>query len=291
MKYLIISILLTAILLFNGCAGTTKPDTDENEAFKTDLLEHTGDTGDIIKNSHGIITDTLNCYYGSDSTYYELENNGIDAYYEGDWILIPWRHISDPETVSLELFRFSYMDYQNHVEDYISSVTFIPFHSYTKDYYLDTFDGIDQVVDNTWFYFLKTTNANGASACSDTVGYCLVNKPDLREPADLEEFSQADTIIFEWDLNTNSSLIKHRLLLFDESYHLIWFYNLLSNEDPLLDFTNLSGMILDPGNYIWRVDAIIEWIDELNIENKQIEVYSGSESMERLFTVTAFREE
>jgi len=289
MKYLLILIILSLLLVFYGCAGTTDPDIENNEAFVANLIEHSGDTGDIIKNSHDIITDTLNCYYSSDSTFYERENNGIDAYFEGDWVLIPWRHISDPETVSLELFRFSYMDYQNNEEDYITSVDFIPFHNSTNDYYLDTFDGVDQVTDNTWLYFLKTTNANGATALSDTVGYCLVNKPALRTPADLVVFSTSNSIIFEWDLNTTSSLVKHRLLLFDEYYHLIWFYNLLSNEEPYLAFGELSGIELEPGNYIWRVDGVIEWVNDLNINGKQIEVYSGSESMERLFTITGVK--
>ena len=289
MKYLLILIILSLLLVFYGCAGTTDPDIENNEAFVANLIEHSGDTGDIIKNSHDIITDTLNCYYSSDSTFYERENNGIDAYFEGDWVLIPWRHISDPETVSLELFRFSYMDYQNNEEDYITSVDFIPFHNSTNDYYLDTFDGVEQVTDDTWLYFLKTTNANGATALSDTVGYCLVNKPALRTPADLAVFSTSNSIIFEWDLNTTSSLVKHRLLLFDEYYHLIWFYNLLSNEEPYLAFGELSGIELEPGNYIWRVDGVIEWVNDLNINGEQIEVYSGSESMERLFTITGVK--
>lgn len=285
MKYLLILINLSLLLVFSGCAGTTDPATEENDAFVANLTEHSGDTGDILKNSHGIITDTLNCYYSSDSTFYERENNGIDAYFEGDWVLVPWRHISDPETVSLELFRFSYMDYQNGVEDYITSVAFIPFHNTTNDYYLDTFEDVDQVIDNTWLYFLKTTNAYGATALSDTVGYCLVNKPALRTPADLAVFSNSDNITFEWDLNTNSSLVKHRLLLFDEQYNLLWFYNLLSSEEPYLVFSELSELELAAGNYIWRVDGVIEWVNELNIDGKQIEVYSGSESMERLFTI------
>ncbi|MCF7911754.1 MAG: hypothetical protein K9M99_04450 [Candidatus Cloacimonetes bacterium] len=286
MKYLLYFILVCLLLTFWGCAGTTEPDNDNDEAFVANLLEHNGDTGDIIKNSYGLITDTLNCYYSSDSTFYEREDNGIDAYFEGDWILVPWRHISDPETVSLELFRFSYMDYQNNVEDYITSVAFIPFHNSTNDYYLDTFKDVEQVIDNTWLYFLKTTNANGATALSDTVGYRLVNKPALRTPADLAVFSTSSSIIFEWDLNTTSSLVKHRLLLFDESYNLIWFYNLLSNEEPYLEFEVLSGIELVPGNYIWRVDGIIEWVDEVNINGKLMEIYSGSESMERLFTIS-----
>jgi hypothetical protein len=286
MKYLLIFILMSLLLLFYGCAGTTDPDTENHEAFVANLIEHSGDTGDIIKNSHGIITDTLNCYYSSDSTFYERENNGIDAYFEGDWVLIPWRHISDPETVSLELFRFSYMDYQNNEEDYITSVVFLPFHNTTNDYYLDTFENVDQVTDNAWLYFLKTTNANGATALSDTVGYRLVNKPALRTPGDLAIFSNSNSIVFEWDLNTTSSLVKHRLLLFDENYNLIWFYNLLSNEEPYIEFGELSEIELESGNYIWRVDGVIEWVNELDIDGKQIEVYSGSESMERLFTIT-----
>ncbi|MDP8221528.1 MAG: hypothetical protein P9X26_09285 [Candidatus Stygibacter frigidus] len=290
MKKMIIYLLVVILLVILGCAGTTDPKTDEEAAFIADIIEHIGDTGDILKNSHGIVTDTLNCYYGSDSTFYELENNGIDAYYEGDWVLVPWHHISDPKTVALELFRFSYMDYQNNVEDYISSVAFIPFNNFTKDYYIDTFNNEEEAVDNTWFYFLKTTNADGAVAFSDTVGYHLISKPVLRIPTDQSVYTQSDSLIFEWNQNTISSLVKNRLLIFDENYHLIWFYNLLSNEEPDINFSEISGFALDPGNYIWRVDGIIEWVDELYIDGKQKEIYSGSESMERLFTITLTRE-
>jgi len=290
MKKLLIYLIIILLLVILGCAGTTDPEAEDEEAFVADLVEHTGDTGDILKNSHGIITDTLNCYYGSDSTFYERENNGIDAYFEGDWILIPWHHISDSKTVSVELFRFSYMDYQNNVEDYISSVAFIPFNNFTEDYYIDTFDNVEDAVDNTWFYFLKTTNVDEATALSDTVGYHLIAKPVLRTPADQAEFAPTDSLIFEWDQNTTSSLVKNRLLVFDENYHLIWFYNLLANEEPFIDFGELSGLVLEPGNYIWRVDGIIEWIDELYIDGKQKEIYSGSESMERLFTISLAKE-
>jgi hypothetical protein len=286
MKLIAIFMMLLIAVTFGGCAGSTEPDTEETEAFKADLLEHTGDTGDIIKNSHGQITDTLNCYYGSDSTFYELENNGIDAYHEGDWILVPWRHISDPATVSLELFRFSYMQYQNNQTDSLTAIAYIPFNNYTDDFYIDSFAGEDDVVDNTWLYFLKTTNASGAVAYSDTVGYRLVNKPLLREPYNLEEFSQSDTIIFKWELNTSSSLIKHRLLVFDESYHLVWFYNLLANEEPEINFSELAGLTLETGNYFWRVDAVIEFFDELAIDGKIIEIHSGAESMERILVIS-----
>ena len=290
MKKMMIYLLIVVLLVILSCAGTTDPEADEETAFIADLIEHTGDTGDILKNSHGIITDTLNCYYGSDSTYYELENNGIDAYHEGDWILVPWRHVSDPKTVALELFRFSYMDYQNNVEDYISSVAFIPFNNFTKDHYIDTFDDEEEAVDNTWFYFLKTTNADGNTALSDTVGYHLISKPILQTPANQAGFTPSDSLIFEWDQNTTSSLVKNRLLIFDENYHLIWFYNLLSNEEPVINFDELSGFELEPGNYIWRVDGIIEWVDELYIDGKQMNIYSGSESMERYFAITLTRE-
>jgi hypothetical protein len=289
MKYLILLIFLIA-LLFGGCAGNTDPSTDTEEAFKADLLEHVGDTGDIVKNSYGIITDTLNFYYGNDGTFYENENNGIDAYHEGDWILVPWRHISDPQTVSMELFRFSYMDYQNNVEDYISSVFFAPYNNSSKDYHIDSFSGIEQPIDETWLYFLKTTHAGGATAYSDTVAYKLVNKPLLRAPADFMEFTILDTLIFEWDLNTTSSLVKHRLLVFDEYYNLVWFYNLLANETPEINFTELSGQVLEPGNYIWRVDAIIEMVSQIYIGSKMIEVHSGAEAMERSFSIMSLRE-
>ena len=290
MKKMMIYLLIVVLLVILSCAGTTDPEADEETAFIADLIEHTGDTGNILKNSHGIITDTLNCYFGSDSTFYELENNGIDAYHEGDWILVPWRHVSDPKTVALELFRFSYMDYQNNVEDYISSVAFIPFNNFTKDHYIDTFDDEEEAVDNSWFYFLKTTNAGGDTALSDTVGYHLISKPILRTPANQAGFTPSDSLIFEWDQNTTSSLVKNRLLIFDENYHLIWFYNLLSNEEPVINFDELSGFELEPGNYIWRVDGIIEWVDELYIDGKQMNIYSGSESMERYFTITLTRE-
>ncbi|MCF7918929.1 MAG: hypothetical protein K9N06_03325 [Candidatus Cloacimonetes bacterium] len=277
--------LLIVMLLLGGCAGTTKPEDNTTEAFKIDLLEHKGDTGDIIKNSYGMIIDTLNCYYGADSTFYEFENNGIDAYFEGDWIYIPWKHISDPTTVSLEVFRFSYTNYQNHNAEYIENLDFIPFYSYNKDYYIDTFSGnVETIVEETWFYFVKTTNADGDTAFSDTTGYCLVNKPLLREPADGQIFSQADTLIFEWDLNSSNSAIKYRLLLFNENYELLWHYNLLSDEEPLLDYFAITGSIPEPGIYIWRVDAIIERMEQLPIDDKIIEVHSGAESMERSFT-------
>jgi hypothetical protein len=284
--YYLLVITIALFLVLGGCAGTTAPDDDTSEAFQMDLIEHTADTGDIIKNSYGMIVDTLNCYYSSDSTFYEFENNGVDAYHEGNWIYLPWRRISDPATLSLEIFRFSYSDYQNHSEEYIESIDFIPFQSYNREYYMDTFNGGgESVIDETWFYFVKTTNANGESAYSDTVGYKLVNKPLLRLPSDNAAYAQSDSLIFHWDLNSSNSTIKYRLLLFNESYELLWFYNLLSDEAPLLNYTEMTEEQLFPGTYIWRVDAIVGVMDHLPIGNKIIDVHSGAEAMERRFTI------
>ena len=287
MKYeFLLFIVIVILMISGGCAGTTKPDDDTSVAFQVDLIEHSADTGDIIKNSYGLIVDTLNCYYGADSTFYEFENNGIDAYHEENWIYLPWRHISDPATISLEIFRFSYSDYQNHAEEYIESIDFIPFQSYNKDYYMDTFDGSgESVVDETWFYFVKTTNADGDTAYSDTVGYKLTHKPLLRTPDDYAVYAQADSLIFHWDFNSSSSTIKYRLLLFNDYYELIWFYNLLSDEEPLLNYSELINEQLPGGNYIWRVDAIVDVVDHLPVGDKIIDVHSGAESMERRFTV------
>jgi hypothetical protein len=277
---------LIALIGFAGCAGTTKPENNTSEAFQVDLTEHSADTGDIIKNSYGLIVDTLNCYYGADSTFYEFENNGIDAYHEGNWIYLPWRHISDPATISLEIFRFSYSDYQNHNSQDIESINFIPFQSYDKDYYMDTFAGnSENVIDETWFYFIKTTNADGDTAFSDTVGYKLVNKPLLRIPADNAVYAQTDSLIFQWDINSSNSAIKHRLLLFNDNYEMIWFYNLLSDEAPLINYSELVAEHLPTGNYIWRVDAIVGIIDHLPINNNVFDIYSGSEAMERRFII------
>lgn len=269
-----------------SCSGSTSPDSESSEAFKINLFEHTGDTGDIIKNNYGVITDTLNCYYGADSTFYEMENTGIDAYHEGNWIYLPWQHISDPTTVSLEVYRFSYSDYQNSSEEYIERIDFIPFSSYNDDYYMDTFSGLQGTPTNeTWFYYIKTTNAGGNTAYSDTAGYHLVNKPLLRMPYDGETYSLNDTITFSWELNSSISSIKYRLLLFDEFYQLVWYYNLLSDEEPAIEYLASLDNNMLPGVYIWRVDAIIERIDYLPVFGKNIPISSGAEALERRFYI------
>lgn len=285
MRWVILIIL--SVMLLSGCVSSTDPEESDETAFKVDLQEHIGDTGDIVKNTHGQITDTLNFYYGSDSTFYELENNGIDAYFEGDWILIPWQHITDPTTVSLEVYRFSYTAYQSNELDSLGAIDFIPYNTYTKDYYIDTFSNTDDIINETWFYYLKTTNASGNTAYSDTVGYKLVDKPELISPYDYTSYTIADTIVFNWNINTTSSLVKHRLLLFDEYYNLVWFYNLLANEEPEINFTESADIALQPGTYIWRVDGVVDWVDNLQLGNEIKEIHSGAESMERVFYVTA----
>jgi len=281
-KILLLICMLLLIMIVTGCAGTTNPNEEENVAFKVEIKQHTGDTGDIIKNNYGIITDTLNCYYGADSTFYELENNGIDAYYEGDWVLVQWRHVSDPETESLELFRFSYSDYQSNAEDLYQTVEFMPYQNNMDDYYIDRNNDLANL---TLFYFIRTVHVSGAVAYSDTVGYRLINKPLLQEPDNLAEFSQTDSIVFRWDNNISSSMIKHRLLIFDEFYRLIWHYYLFSDDESKVNFTEESGFQLELGTYIWRVDGINEFPEYITIDGKVIEVFSGSESMERMFLI------
>lgn len=286
MKYLYKIALMIIMVLLTGCSGSTSPDIDDSPAFKIDIFEHSGDTGDIIKNNYGVIIDTLNCYYGSDSTFYEMENTGIDAYHEGDWIYVPWQHISDPTTVSLEIFRFSYSDYQNSSGDFIQSIDYIPFSTFNDDHYLDTFSNTaEDPVNKTWFYFIKTTNAAGNTAYSDTVGYHLVDKPLLQAPYDGESFTISDTVSFRWELNSSVSSIKYRLVVFDENYHLIWHYNLLSDEEPEIEYSEMNDAEPQPGLYIWRVDAIIERIDDLSIYGKMISISSGAEALERRFYI------
>lgn len=169
--------------------------------------------------------------------------------------------------------------------DSTKSVKFIPYNIFTDDYCIDNFDNDTEAVNTTWFYYLKTTHLNGSVAYSDTVGYKLVNKPQLQVPANMAEYAQTDSIIFEWDKNNTNTLIQDRLLIFDDSYNLIWFYNLVADEEPLINFAEISGIELDTGGYIWRVDAVIDYYDELYLNSQKIRVHSGAESMERYFTV------
>ena len=139
MKYMIL--IIFGLVLF-GCSGEDIINVDTIPPAKPDLIHHLGDTGDFGSS----IVPGAN-YYNL-NTQPELENNGIDADDEGDFIQLQWPNLHDNDIDYLEIFRFSLYDFMADSLDFITKIDSIDYSNQTL--YID----MNTPKDKNLFYFI-----------------------------------------------------------------------------------------------------------------------------------------
>lgn len=257
MKRIILYLIILTVVLI-ACSGTDKIMVDKVPPLKPILRPHLGDLGDppIVYNDGALeITD---------------ENNGIDAYPDGNFIRLNWDHLLDTDLDFVKIFRF---DELNPIPNHIATIR-----AYTIGDYVDNF--IDTSPDLSthlkYSYYIEVFDNAGNSTVSDTVSYELLDKPILREPLP-NAVTNPNNITFKWSPSGFAS--KYRLLLFkvdDDNNQYLWHRDLdVSFEGDSLELTGPANLAqLNPGNVIvWRVDSF-EWDEELQF-------YKGAESREQ----------
>lgn len=261
MKYIL---LLNIVLVVLSCTGEESLGVDSTPPEPPELIPHLGDTGDII------LGDTLNYYDTNDN---ELENNGIDAVSEGDWIQIQWHHLVDSDIDYLEIYRFSAQEYYNDTLDFVELIEVVDYDDQSK--YVDK-SASANIVDMYLFYLINAVDEAGNSTLSDTVAYKLIYQPVLSQPVNHAQLDENE-ITFEWYPETNA--IQYRLLVFDLERNLIWQYTPYDLMELSVDY---DGPDIEPGTtIIWRVDAFGQPGMVFTIEGNDYVVDSGSESEER----------
>ena len=232
-----------------------------------ELIPHLGDTGDIT------LGDTLNYYNTNDN---ELENNGIDAVSEGNWMQIQWHHLVDSDIDYLEIYRFSAQEYYIDTLDFSRLIDVVDYNDQSK--YIDK-SASAVIVERNLFYFINAVDEAGNSTFSDTVAYKIIDKPTLIEPANFYATPNEYSITFKWTSATNA--IQYRLLVFDEDRNLLWQYSPLDSLGAVYSIDYGGNPVGSQTNLIWRVDAFGQSMQGINIEGKDYTVESGSESEER----------
>jgi hypothetical protein len=279
MKYFVLSFLLILI----GCAGETPTEVDPNPPSQPSMIPHLGNTGDLVYDDLGNIVDTLNFHSPAVSDY---ELNGIDAVPQGDWIKIQWYPITDLNIDRIEVYRFSYEDYNayhNTSEDYPTKISTLNNPNVTMyiDHSVQPYVGTD----TEWFYFIKVINSYENWAKSDTVGFKLVNKPILESPADNVQVASMQDITFSWLEDQTQAIQSWRLLLFDANFNLVWMYPILGAELE----AEYDGEELSSGVYFWRIDAFGmapgDPPVEYDLDGAIIPVHTGSKSYERTIII------
>ncbi len=263
----IFSLIIIVGLIVGACAGKDPFGDDSNPPLKPNLIEHLGDTGDIVNDDQGFIIDTLN-YHATDGR----ENNGIDAVPappSSEKIKIQWELLLDSDIDYIKIFRIRLEDIYNgnnaSLLDSISSPNIVEF---TDDFELVSPTNID------WFYYMKVFDTSGNSSISDTVCYRVIESPALNIPLSGITVTNIYDVIFDWGYD--ETVVSYRILFFDENYNLLWKYDLASNEEMPLNYPP-DAPNLAPQTIYWRVDAFGQIQDE-EINGKIYTIYSGSES-------------
>ena len=253
----IIWLILLALVL-GSCSGEDESGKDKTPPAKPVLIAHRGDTGDGV-------------FFLDDDSYITLndENNGIDTVPEGDMIRLSWEPFIDNDLSHLKIYRYSDIEPEPVELGQIPS---------NNRHYLDQ----DDLVEKHWYYYyIELFDISGNSTVSDTVHYAILSKPGLIAPEN-NAYVDLDTpegLSFVWGI-ADDSIGFYRVLLWDENNDLLWFDDFnLATEDPPLSL-KLPQLIPapQPGSVMrWRVDYFV-WDGD-----KQM--YMGSESLERVFTV------
>ncbi len=248
MKTSTIISFLIILFAFLCCSYDEPEQKDTIPPSKVHLIPHLGDPGD-----------PSGCAYTD-------KDNGIDAVQSGNldynWMKIQWGDElkKDPDIHHIDMYRYFY-GAQN-PEDTVLIAT-IPYQRDSTQF-VDTFEGVATIIQQTWFYFIVPYDEAGNFTNSDTVSYRLIDKPGLESPNDDYVSSIDDTITFSWSGPPNYS---YRILFFDQDYNLQCAQDineLRCNIVPL-DLGLIPGYI-----YIWRIDAF--------------DGVGGSESEERRIT-------
>ncbi|RLC49910.1 MAG: hypothetical protein DRI23_08225 [Candidatus Cloacimonadota bacterium] len=270
MKYLIIALL---VIILWGCSGEDVVNVDSIPPAKPDLIHHLGDTGDGGTSSYP------GANYYNLSSQPELENNGIDADDEGDFIQLKWWNLPDTDIDYLEIFRFTLQDFQNDSLDFVTKIDSIDYNNQTQ--YLD----MNAPIFKNLFYFISVVDEAGNYTYSDTVCYKLLHQPSvLGPPSEITVSPQVmNQTEFSWWEDESGTVIMYRLLLFDENRNLIWQYEPLDLEDPSVIY---NGPNIDSGTTVtWRLDAFGHDLFNVEIFDQEFTVHSGSESAERVLYV------
>lgn len=240
MKISTIILFLMILFAFLCCSYDEPEQKDTIPPTKVHLIPHLGDVGDIDPETGQIdlsITD---------------KNNGIDAVQSGNldynWMKIQWdgtELAQDGDIHHIDVYRYFY-GAQN-PEDTVLVAT-IPYQPDSTQF-VDTFEGVETVAQQTWFYFIVPYDEADNFTNSDTVSYRLIDKLGLESPNDDYVSSIDDTITFSWFEPADYS---YRILFFDQDYNLQCAQDINESYCNIVPF--YSGLI--PGyTYIWRIDA------------------------------------
>jgi len=233
MKISIIISLLIILFAFLCCSYDEPEQKDKIPPSKVHLIPHLCDPGD-----------PFGCAYTD-------KDNGIDAEQSGDldynWMKIQWdgtELAQDGDIHHIDVYRYFYGD---PLEDTVLVAT-IPYQPDSTQF-VDTFEGVETIIQQTWFYFIVPYDEADNFTNSDTVSYRLIDKPGLESPNDDYVSSIDDTITFSWSGPPNYS---YRILFFDQDYNLQCAQDINELYCNIVPF--YSGLI--PGyTYIWRIDA------------------------------------
>lgn len=280
MKYLTLFSLLI-VLVIAGCAADSPSETDTTPPSQPHMIPHLGDTGDMVSN-------TVVNYYNTNDP--ELENNGIDAVADNNWIQLQWNVLLDDDVDYISIHRFNLGDYQaylqylaNNNEEYEFATKIDSIASPTQTRYVDHFSDLaGSTVSQMWFYYIKAVDVAGNWTNSDTVCYKLTVKPIPIQPASYAIMDNLQDVTFQWNLDSSGTITGYRLLLFDQYHNLLWNYTPLDLEDPIKAY---DGPAYNEETYIWRIDAFGTGPEYVTIFNTTYEVHSGAESYESEFTV------
>jgi len=250
MKTSTIILFLMILFTFLCCSYDEPEQQDTIPPSKAHLTPHLCDPGD-----------PSGCAYTDKS-------NGIDAVQSGNldynWMKIQWdgtELAQDGDIHHIDVYRYFYG--AENPEDTVLVAT-IPYQRDSTQF-VDTFEGVETVAQQTWFYFIVPYDEADNFTNSDTVSYKLINKPGLLHPADDSLFSITDTITFSWFGPADYS---YRILFFNQSHDLLYAQDineLYCNIVP----SDLEGLIPTLVAF-WRIDAF--------------DGVGGSESEERCIT-------
>jgi len=249
MKTSTIISLLIILFAFLCCSYDEPEQKDKIPPSKVHLIKHKSD-----------VIDSLAIYTDIDL------NNGIDAVQSGNigynWMKIQWGDElkKDPDIHHIDVYRYFYGD---PLEDTVLVAT-VPYQPDSTQY-VDTFEGVETIIQQTWFYFIVPYDEADNFTNSDTVSYKLINKPALLHPAEDSLFSITDTITFSW---FGPEGYSYRILFFAQDHKLLYAQD-INGLDCNIVPSDLEGLIPTLVAF-WRIDAF--------------EGVGGSESEERRIT-------
>jgi len=249
MKISTIILFLIILFAFLCCSYDEPEQKDTIPPSKVHLITHICDPGD-----------PSGCAYTD-------KNNGIDAVQSvipGDtWMRHQWcdELKKDPDIHHIDVYRYFYGALNP--EDTVLIAT-IPYQRDSTQF-VDTFEGVETIIQQTWFYFIVPYDEADNFTNSDTVSYRLIDKPGLESPNDDYVSSIGDTITFSWFGPANYS---YRILFFDQDYNIRYAQD-INGLDCNIVPSDLEELIPTLVAF-WRIDAF--------------DGVGGSESEERRIT-------